>query len=228
MPGIDPRNTSRTMDFRSIYEHGFARVAACTAGTSRSPTPPRTRRRCCARRGNAPMRASPSRSSPSSPCPATRSRTCSCQDALLDGVEAALAAVVEGSADLTHAARRRRAAAAPQPDLQLRGGRPPRPDPRRRAEVVPADLPRVLRAPPARPRRRPARRDPDRRAPTCRSGPTCSSRPRTFPASSSTSRSARTSGSRSRRARRPRSPARPSCSTSPAARSPSGAPRTAS
>ena len=72
-------------------------------------------------------------------------------------------------------ARHRRAAAAPQPGLQLRGRHPPRPGARRRAEVVPAELPRVLRAPPDRPRRRPARRDPPRSAPTCRSARTCSS-----------------------------------------------------
>ena len=42
---------------------------------------------------------------------------------------------------------------------QLRRGRPPRAGARGRAEVLPADLPRVLRAALVRPRRRPARRD---------------------------------------------------------------------
>ncbi|CAA9294540.1 MAG: NAD synthetase / Glutamine amidotransferase chain of NAD synthetase, partial [uncultured Gemmatimonadetes bacterium] len=44
-------------------------------------------------------------------------------------------------------AGRRRAAALPRPHLQLRRRHLPRPGPRHRAQVVPAQLPRVLRAP---------------------------------------------------------------------------------
>ena len=124
--------------------------------------------------------------------------------------------------------RHRRAAAPPQPDLQLRRRHPPRRDPRRRPEVLPADLPRVLRGAAARLRRRRARRRSASAGRPCRSAPTCCSPPRTCPASSSTPRSARTCGSRSRRAPRRRWRARPSCSTCPAARSPSAGPRTAS
>ena len=126
-------------------------------------------------------------------------------------------------------ARRRRAAAPPRPDLQLRGRRPPRPGARRRAEVLPADLPRVLRAPPARARRRrsAATIRGRRRRRAVRARPAVRRR-RRRPASWCTSRSARTCGCRSRRAPRRRWPARRCCSTSPAARSPSAAPRTAS
>ena len=125
-------------------------------------------------------------------------------------------------------ARGRRAAGARHPGAQLRGGDPPRPGARRRAEVLPADLPRVLRAPLVRARRRPARLHDHRRRcrGAVRSRPDLHARP-TSPASTCTSRSARTCGCRCRRAPRPRSPV-PRCSpTSPAARSPWPAPRTA-
>ncbi len=46
---------------------------------------------------------------------------------------------------------------ARHPGAQLRGGHPPRAGPRGGAEVLPADLPRVLRAPLLRPGRRPPR-----------------------------------------------------------------------
>ena len=55
----------------------------------------------------------------------------------------------------------RRAAALPAPRLQHRRGDPPRTGAGRGAEVVPADLSRVLRAPPDGGRRRRARRHPD-------------------------------------------------------------------
>ena len=99
------------------------------------------------------------------------------QDTLLDAVEAAIATVVAASRRPAAGARRRRAAGARHPGAQLRGRHPPRPGPRRRAEVLPADLPRVLRAPLVRAGRRPARRARSRSAGRrCRSGPTCSSR----------------------------------------------------
>ena len=81
----------------------------------------------------------------------------------------------------------------------------------------------------ARRRRRARRRSAsgrDARRPV-RSRPAVRGR-RTSPAWSCTSRSARTCGSRSRRAPRPRWPGRRCWRTSPAARSPSGGPRTAS
>ena len=57
-------------------------------------------------------------------------------------------------------ARRRPAGPRPQPDPQRRRRRAPRPAARRRTQVVPAELPRVLRAPPDRAGRRPPRHDP--------------------------------------------------------------------
>ena len=60
-------------------------------------------------------------------------------------------------------AGRRPAGAGPQPHPQRGGGRAPRAAAGRGAQVVPADLPRVLRAPPDRAGRRPARHDPPRR-----------------------------------------------------------------
>ena len=94
-------------------------------------------------------------------------------------------------------------------------------------EVLPADLPGVLRAPADRAgRRRRAAPSGSADAATCRSGPTCCSPRPTCPASCCTSRSARTCGCRSRRAPRPRWPGRPCWPTCPAARSPSAAPRT--
>ena len=71
-------------------------------------------------------------------------------------------------------ARGRCAARARHPRPQLRGRDPPRPGARRGAEVLPADLPRVLRAPLVRPRRRPARerRSAIARRARCRSAPT--------------------------------------------------------
>ena len=80
------------------------------------------------------------------------------QDAVLDAVEAAIARLVEASAELFTDAGRRCAAAPPQPPVQLRGRDPPRRAARRRPEVVPAHLSRVLRAPLVRPRRRPGGR----------------------------------------------------------------------
>ena len=64
-------------------------------------------------------------------------------------------------------------------------------------------------------------------SPRCRSVRTCCSPPPICPASSFTSRSARTCSCRYRRARPRRLPARPCSPTFPAARSPSGAQRTA-
>ena len=98
----------------------------------------------------------------------------------------------------------------------------------RRAEVVPADLPGVLRAPPDRARRRRARARSGSAGVEVPFGPDllfAADRPAR--ASCCTSRSARTCWCRCRRARRRRWPARRCWPTCPAARSPSAAPRTA-
>ena len=131
------------------------------------------------------------------------------QDALLDGVEEALAAVVAGSAELlpvlvVGAPLRHRGRVFNCAVVIHRG---------RVLGVVPKSyLPtyrefyerRQIAAGDER-----ARRGHGSAAPTSPSAPTCCSPPRTCPASCCTSRSARTSGCRSRRARRRRWPARP-------------------
>ena len=114
--------------------------------------------------------------------------------------------VVAASRRPAAGAGRRRAAALPQPDLQHRGGDSPRCGAGRGAEVLSADLPRVLRAPPDRPRRRRARRDPSSGATTFRSARPAVRRRRPTRASCCTSRSARTCGCRYHRARRRRWP----------------------
>ena len=80
------------------------------------------------------------------------------QDALLDGVLAAIQQVVEASADLMSVLVVGAPARVALARLQLRRRHPPRRGARRRAEVLPAELPRVLRAPLVRPRRRHGRR----------------------------------------------------------------------
>ena len=124
------------------------------------------------------------------------------QDAVLDEVEAALAEIVAASASTAAGAGVRRAAAAPAPDLQLRGGRAPRggssgscPSPTRRTTGSSTSAGRSPRA-----RTSAAGRSGSGRR-TCRSAWTCSSRPRTCRAWCCTRRSARTCGCRSRRAR---------------------------
>ena len=133
------------------------------------------------------------------------------QRALLDAAEEALA----------RAARARRAGcrsprwsgcrcAVERPAVQLRGARLPRPPARRRAEDLPAELPRVLRGAPVHARRHRARAPRSelagqRRA--VRHRPDLPGRRAARPASC-TSRSARTCGCRCRRRPTPRSPAR--------------------
>ena len=150
------------------------------------------------------------------------------QDTLLDEVEAAVDELVAATADLLPVVVVGAPLRARHPAAQLRRGRPPGPGARRRAQVLPADLPRVLRAPldfaPGDDRRGSC--DQAGRARTCRSAPTWSSRRPTCPGSVCTSRSARTCGCRSRRVPRPRWPARPCSPTCRAARSPWLAPRT--
>ena len=173
---------------------------------------PRSERRSRARRrpATATTRASPSRSSRAVP-QGYAIDDLVLQDPLLDAVARPSRRSSAASADLRPVLVVGAPLAARQPALQLRRRDPPRRGARRRAEVLPADLPRVLRAALVRPRRRPPRpHDPARRPrgavrprPALRGRPTC-------PASSSTSRSARTCGCRSRPAPRRRWPA-PRC-----------------
>ena len=86
------------------------------------------------------------------------------QDVLLDGVEARDRRPRGRYDGPAAGARRRRTAGPRHPRAQLRGRRPRRSGAGRRAEVLPADLPRVLRAALVRAGRRPPRRhDPGRR-----------------------------------------------------------------
>ena len=146
------------MSFRSLYRHGFARVAACTTRTAL---------------------ADPATNAAVDPAHGARSATAQAvavavfpelgisgyaisdllqQTTLLDAVEAAIDTLVAASADLlplllVGAPLRHRGRA-----VQLRAGDPSRPTAGRGAENPPAELPRVLRAAPFRLRRRHGRR----------------------------------------------------------------------
>ena len=209
-------------DFRSPYRHGFLRVAAATLRTvigdpAANAASVLATARECADEGVGLVVY------PELTLTGYSIEDILLQDTLLDAAEAALGEIVDGVGGPAAGAGRRPAGAGPQPHPQRGGGRAPRAAAGRGAQVVPADLPRVLRAPPDRAGRRPARHDPPARASTCRSGPTCCSPPTTCRASSCTSRCARTCGCRCRRARRRRWPGRPCWRTCRAARSPSGA-----
>ena len=164
------------MDFSSAYAQGFARVAACTVPVTVADPAANARTvleqvRACHDDGVA---------------VAVFPELALCgyaiddlllQDTLLDAVLAGLAEIVAGIADLTpvvvvgaplvHGTRLLNCAVVVHRGRVL--GVAPK-------SYLP-DLPRVLRAPLVRPRRRPARRDdPAARSRTSRSGPTCCSR----------------------------------------------------
>ena len=169
------------MNFRCIYQHGFARVAACTSHVAIADPPANAEAVLPSGARVRATRASRSRVFPELCLSGYSIEDLLLQDAVLDGVEAALATVVEGSADLlpvlvVGAPLRHRNRVYNCAVVVHRGRRA-----RRRAEVVPADLPRVLRAPPARAGRRPARRRSASAAPRCRSARTCCSRPSDVP-----------------------------------------------
>ena len=144
------------MDFWSSYAHGFARVAACTipvaiADPARNAEVVLEQARACHEDAVA-LAVFPELS------------LCGyaiddllMQDTLLDGVLAAIDTVVAGSRGPHAGDRGRRSAGARHACRELRGRDPPWPHPRRGPEVLPADLPRVLRAALVRARRRPAR-----------------------------------------------------------------------
>ena len=208
-----------------------SRASRRARGAPRSPTRrPTPRRVLRAGARAAPRRASPSPCSPSSALTGYSIEDLLLQDAVLDGVEAALAdrrrRAPPTCCPCSSSARRcATATAIYNCAVVVHRGRVLGVAPK---SYLPTYREFYERRQLAAGRRRARRDDPRSAATRSRSAPTCCSRPRTCPASSSTSRSARTCGSRSRRARRPRSPARPCCSTCPAARSRSAAPRTAS
>ena len=168
------------MNFRSIYQHGFARVAACTSHVAIADPPANAdavlrQARACSDEGVAVALF------PELCLTGYSIEDLLLQDAVLDGVETALADGRRGLRRPAAADRVRRAAAAPQPGLQLRGRRPPRPDARRRS-----------RSPTCRPTAsstsggssRPATTSAARSASaarTCRSAPTCCSPPSDVP-----------------------------------------------
>ena len=146
------------MDFHNLYRHGFARVAACTLPI-----------RMVQPRANAEAVLAQARECaddgaclavfPELTLTGYSIEDLLMQDTVLAATQDALAWLVAPDRRPRRRARGRRAAGQPEPDLQLRGGDPPRKRPRRGAQVVPADLPRVLRASPDR---RPATTSPAR------------------------------------------------------------------
>ncbi len=151
------------MNFRALYRHGFARVAACTIPSAladpaaNAESVLRVARECHAQGAAVAL-------FPELALSAYSIDDLRLQDALLDAVETAAARLIEESRTLMPADRGRRAAAPPRPGLQLRPGDPSRPAARRRAQSLPAQLPGVLRTSPVRRRRRLAqRRNPHRR-----------------------------------------------------------------
>ena len=214
------------MDFYSAYRQGFVRVAACThhtahrrprgqrrVGAAGRPCLPRRRRRAGGLPGADAVRLL-DRGHPAAGRAARRGRGRAARHRR--GVRRAAAR-----------AGGRRAAASPAPDLQHRRRDPPRQRARRGPKsYLPTYREFYERRQVAAGDDR-ARRDPASAGRTCRSGPTCCSPPPTCRDSCCTSRSARTCSCRSRRARRRRWRVRRCWPTCPAARSRSGAPRTA-
>ena len=170
------------MDFRSIYQHGFARVAACTGRVAIAdpPTNAETVLRAGARRARE-EGVAVARLPRADADRLLASRTSLLQDAAARRRRARARHRRRGHRRPAAGDRRRRAAAPPQPGLQLRGRHPPR-----RGSSASS------RSPTCRPtasstsagRSPPATTSAARSASaarTCRSGPTCCSPPRTCP-----------------------------------------------
>ena len=168
-------------EFRSIYRHGFARVAACTTRCTLADPAANAAAildvaRDCHKRGVA-LAVFPELGVSGYAISDLLQ-----QSTLLDAVEAAIANIVAASRRPAAAAAGRRAAAPRRRALQLRAGDPSRPPARRGAEGPPAQLPRILRAAAFRGgRRHGRRRDHHRRATPRRSAPTCCSPPTDVP-----------------------------------------------
>ena len=146
------------MDFYSAYRHGFVRVAACTIHTAIAEPAANAESvlelaRECHDDGVA-LAVFPELT-----LSGYSIEDILLQDALLDAVREALAEIVTASAELMPVlvigaplAYRHR--------IYNTGRGASRPDPRRRPQVISADLPRVLRTAPFRRRRRCPRGDP--------------------------------------------------------------------
>ena len=214
------------MEFGSIYQHGFVRVAACTGRVAIADPPVNAElvlrsARECAEEGVAVALF------PELTLTGYSLEDLVLQDAVLDDVERSLATVVEGSADLLPlivfgAPLRRRNRIYNCAVVAHRG---------HVLGVIPKSYPPTYRE--FYEGRQLASGVGERgeigvAGADAPFGRTCSSPPMTSPGWSSTPKSARTCGSPSRRAPRRRSPARRCSSTCRAARSRSGGPRTAS
>src|SRR3954467_11847795 len=95
----EPVRLRGTMDFRSIYQHGFARVAACTGLVAIADPPANAEfvlrsARACSEEGVAVALL------PEMTLTGYSLEDLVLQDAVLDDVERALATVVEGTTDL--------------------------------------------------------------------------------------------------------------------------------
>ena len=123
-PGCYRVRLAPPMNFRSIYQHGFARVAACTSHVAIADPPANAeavlrQARACSDEGVAVALF------PELCLTGYSIEDLLLQDAVLDGVEAARRDDRRGLRRAAAGARVRRPAAAPQPGLQLRGRRPP-------------------------------------------------------------------------------------------------------
>ena len=134
------------MDFYSAYRQGFVRVAACTLHTALADP---------AANAESVLEMARDCHDDSVALAVFPELTLSgysiedilLQDALLDAVRRRCARWWRRPRDLLPVLVVGAPLRLPAPDLQHRGRHPPRPGPRRRAQVVPADLPGVLRAP---------------------------------------------------------------------------------
>ena len=134
-----------SLPFNSLYRHGYARVCACVPRVRVAEPAIQRRRNAGAGAGRRTPTNCVLALFPELGLSAYSNEDLFHQDALLDAAEQALARVVRESERMATGAGRRRAAAAGGEAVQLRRRRPPRPGAGRRAQDLPAQLPRVLR-----------------------------------------------------------------------------------
>ena len=132
------------MSFRSIYRHGFVRVAACTITTSIADPLANALAIEAMLRGLA-ARSVGLAVFPELAISGYAIDDLLLQDALLASVERAVDRLVAASRDLLPLISRRRTVALAIASLQLRARHSPRPASRRRAKSAFAELPRILR-----------------------------------------------------------------------------------
>ena len=142
------------MDFRNAYAQGFARVAACTVPVALADPATNAERVIVTRQG-VPRRGGRGRPLPRAVAERLRHRRPADAGRPARGGRRRRRHHRRGHRQAAPPRRRGRPAAARQPALQLRGRHPPRRGARRRPQVVPAQLPRVLREAALRLGRRP-------------------------------------------------------------------------